>query len=1142
MHVVVIVAIAVAATLPMRPAAPTVEALEAAAPVQERPESKTLHACRHDGLASHLRCTTVAVSEDHRDPTSRRIELAVVVVPADPAAGPKEPDPVFFLSGGPGQGATGAATAFAEGRTGPMARRDVVLVDQRGTGNSNPLACSLASSPAEHFDGVLSADSVLMECLAAVSQRADPRLYTTLQSTHDLDAVRRALGYGAINLRGTSYGTRVALEYARRYPATLRTMVLQGVAPQDFKAPLLYARYAQEALDALFADCRAEPACAGAYPDLERAWREVVERLRRTPAIVQVPDVDGTAVVVYDADDFAYTVRTMMYGSRALSLPAMLYQSWRTGDLSTFAEIYAARAEGLWSSLAQGLHLSVFCAEDVPFIADSDAERSTRNAFLGMYLIDEYRRGCRMWPRGDVPDDFFEPVRSDAPALVLSGRRDPSTPPANGEQVLEHLPNGAHLIHPWGGHGFPGTPDTGCVSSVLDAFLESASTQGLELSCTASERPLPFLIAGIAQETDESRAGARPAVATPATSPPGETPVLTEADLDREGQQVAWVEVDVSAPTPTSTVFRGAVEGGPDTVLGSGRMPRFGPSGVLARLTSGPDGLEVRLVGIAGEDLGVVGQGAGVLDYAWSPDGRRIAYAARPGDGSDVRLFVHDLTTGVSNPVGRVEGTVHTDAFGAGGAFDWSPDGSMLAFAMQASATVEGAYATDLFTVEVSSEIVRPLVRRPGMDVRPRWSPDGTRVAFTTSFGRRHRFGRHGLAVVTVATGEVLDAGLLDETFLEAPSDHAWSADGDALYVSAARGVSTRIVRVPLLTDVADGTDTRAGAATPMLDGSDAPGTDTRLRLSANGARAVFLRSDPGRPWELRLADLATGHTRRVRSVGEPSSPAPRWDIVRWTNRAGYPLEGILYSPDGGSGPPPLLTWLHGGPDGRAAAAFDPSVPFPTPSFDPLPLRLLLERGYAVFLPNHRAGAGHPEEVRVAVSGRYGDVLAEDVLSGIDALVDAGRADADRLLLGGWASGGMAATILLTRSGDRFAGAVTGASNTDLEAAYGDGDFPVQWHSLFGGPPWQARGAWDAASPLRNAPGIRTRLLILHGAADPLVPVDQSRYLHTYLTGLERPVRLDVLDGVGHGVVLPEHRRDAGERIVAWFETWSDRR
>lgn len=514
-----------------------------AAPLLAHAQAPTvLKPCEAEEPGGAVRCATVEVPEDHGDPGSRRLGLHVVVVPAE---GPeRKPDPVFLLSGGPGQAATDIA-AFMARRPPELRSRDVVLVDQRGTGRSNPLSCPLAKSLDQHFGGIFAPDPVLRACLADVSRRADPGLYTTTQTAHDLDVVRRALGYERVNLSGASYGTRLALEYLRRYPAAVRTVTVEGVAPVDFRAPLEYARFAQEALDALFADCRADAECSRAFPRLEEAWTEVLDRLRARPARVTLTDGDGSVAARYGAYDFAYTVRTMLYGPQALRIPRMIDDAWRTDDFTALADLYARRAERLWPALSLGLHLSVFCAEDVPFISDEDVEAFATGTYLGTYVIDEYRRGCRIWPRGEIPGDFREPVRSDAPVLILSGRRDPSTPPATGERVARYLPSAVHLVHPWGGHGFSGTTDDACEAAARETLLRTGSTATVDVDCAAEASPLPFRISADgeddvpAQEAgeDDAFADVRAAETTRMR-----IPVLTDIDLDTTGRRLTYVQ------------------------------------------------------------------------------------------------------------------------------------------------------------------------------------------------------------------------------------------------------------------------------------------------------------------------------------------------------------------------------------------------------------------------------------------------------------------------------------------------------------------------------------------------------------------------------------------------------------------------
>ena len=610
--------------------------------------AQVLEPCDPSGPLAGLRCGTIEVPEDHGDPESRRIALNVVVAPGE---GPTpDPDPLFILSGGPGQGAAAIAPFLLQGRTPEFASRDVVLIDQRGTGSSNPFDCPVAEVPTDHFGRILGSDESLSVCLRDVESRARPALYTTTQTAHDHDVVRQVLGYDQINLSGASYGTRLALEYTRRYPDRVRTVSLAGVAPVDFRVPLEYARLSQQALDRLFADCRADNACNRAFPELERVWDEVRERLADDgPARVSITVRDEAFEGSYSALDFAYTIRTMLYGPQALEIPALLYDTWRTGDYSPFAERHARRAEILWPQVALGLHLSVFCSEDVPFIADREIEAATKGTYLGTWVIDEYRRACAAWLRGEIPADFHEPVRSDVPVLVISGRRDPSTPPATGERARLHLPNSVHLVHRWGGHGFPGTPDQSCETEALETLLRTARVDSLDVSCADVEEAIPFEIPDAPLSAESARF---------------ETPTLTDIDIDASGQQLAYARVDLTGESPGSRIFLTGMGEWPGQAVGRGRMPRFRPGGGLSWLERGSAGEEIALVGLDGGRTARFGSGDAVLDYAWSPDGSLLAYARVSADGT-VQLFVHDIDSGRGVQATRVYGNVHTDAFGA---------------------------------------------------------------------------------------------------------------------------------------------------------------------------------------------------------------------------------------------------------------------------------------------------------------------------------------------------------------------------------------------------------------------------------------------------------------------------------------------
>ena len=443
------------------------------------------------GAAGVAFCGTVTVPEDRGAPGGPWIDLSVAVLKATgstPAS-----DPVFFLTGGPGTAATASAPRVARTWAGVRRRRDIVLVDRRGTGGSRPLGCARSPDIRDHFGTVLPGD-LLAACRQGLETVADLARYGTAAAAEDLEDVRLALGYGAINLRGESYGTRLGLEYARRFRDAVRSLTLVGAVPPSFRSPLSYARDAQAALDAVFDDCAAAPSCAAAYPDLRADFASLLARLDGGPVPVRYTapgqgPVDGTL----SRGDFGYAVRGLLYGDGALTLPARIAAAAETADLSGFAAAYAQRTDRVWGTLSLGLYLSVLCAEDVPRIREDEIAAETAGTFLGAYLVREYRRACEGWPAAQPAPGFHEPVVVDRPVLLVSGRRDPVSPPRWADRAALGMPNSVHVVFPYGGHGFTGTHDPGCLSRLEARFLETADGSALDLSCATDGEPLPFL-------------------------------------------------------------------------------------------------------------------------------------------------------------------------------------------------------------------------------------------------------------------------------------------------------------------------------------------------------------------------------------------------------------------------------------------------------------------------------------------------------------------------------------------------------------------------------------------------------------------------------------------------------------------------
>lgn len=425
-------------------------------------------------------CGHVTVLEDRAHPDGRTIDLNVMVLRAEQ---PEDKAPVFLLAGGPGQGATDLAgvalVPYAEVRK----TRDFVLVDQRGTGKSNRLDCiNHSDTKPEAIFGQLFDPKQIAVCAKEASGHARLDLYGTLQVVADLDEVRAQLGYDKVVLWGGSGGTRTALVWMREHPEYIEAAVLDGVVPTDFRAPSGYARSSQDALDRVFADCEAQPDCQAAFPRLRQEFATLLERFDKGPIETTVRLESGEEVrVQMHRGDLGYALRGILYNSAQIpGLPAMLHAAATTGDLSPLAERHWLRDVALRPVVAMGVHFSVFGTEDVPYINPKDIPALTQGTFLGRYLIDQYVAACKAWGgRGVLPENFFAPVRSDIPVLLLSGWYDPSTPPRTAEAVAAHLPNSRHIVVRNEAHisGF------GCARQLVVDFLIQGSLEGLGPVC-----------------------------------------------------------------------------------------------------------------------------------------------------------------------------------------------------------------------------------------------------------------------------------------------------------------------------------------------------------------------------------------------------------------------------------------------------------------------------------------------------------------------------------------------------------------------------------------------------------------------------------------------------------------------------------
>lgn len=458
-----------------------------------------LQECSIRGIEGKAQCGKLEVYENREAKKGRKISLNVLVLPA--TGNERSPDPLFYIPGGPGSSATEDAPGIARQLAKIRERRDLVFLDQRGTGNSHPLDCKFfnENDPQSHFGYFFPLQDV-KRCREELEKQADLTMYTTPIAMDDLDDVRAALGYQQINVFGGSYGTRAALVYLRQHPKHVRSLILQGAVPTNSFLPRDFASDNERALQLLIDECTADQVCNKEFPNLRTDAKTLLDRLLKGPVEVEIPirnnpnAAPATATVKLSRELAAEAIRYMLYSpGGAGRVPLFLHQA-ATGNFVPLAQRALGFRQGIVATGSNGMYLSITCAEDLPWIKPGEGERRSANTFLGDYRVRQQREACAFWPRAKIPAGYSGPVRGTAPVLILTGNLDPVTPPANGDAVGSHLPNSLHVVVPYGGHGFGGLDGIDCIERLMAEFLERGSTKNLDTGCVKNIRRKPFIL------------------------------------------------------------------------------------------------------------------------------------------------------------------------------------------------------------------------------------------------------------------------------------------------------------------------------------------------------------------------------------------------------------------------------------------------------------------------------------------------------------------------------------------------------------------------------------------------------------------------------------------------------------------------
>lgn len=440
------------------------------------------------GIAA--RCGDFVRPLDPDNPDAGEIILRVAVVPAlslEPAS-----DPLVPVAGGPGQ----SSIEFYAGWAGAFERvrqhRDIVLVDQRGTGKSAAMVCDIDD---DVVDGKYSAEEtrrLTEQCLELLPH--DPKYFTTSVATRDLEALRVALGYSAFNMYGISYGTRVAQHYARRYPDTTRTVILDGVVPPQLPLGPDIATESQRAVEKVFDRCSEDASCSARFDDIADDFEILRGALAESPVTVeyQHPETGERKVADFTADHLAGAVRLLLYNPRTVALLPLVISEAADGNFVPLAAQFDMVVSSLAEALNIGMHNAVMCTEDAPFIDwDGLDTEAINKSYMGPLQLESIRTMCSVWPQGVLDDDLRTPLATDLPVLLLSGTADPITPPRFAEMAATNLSNSWHIIGENQGHGLAAV---GCMPKVIGEFIAEATLADGAADCMDNAFVMPFFL------------------------------------------------------------------------------------------------------------------------------------------------------------------------------------------------------------------------------------------------------------------------------------------------------------------------------------------------------------------------------------------------------------------------------------------------------------------------------------------------------------------------------------------------------------------------------------------------------------------------------------------------------------------------
>jgi len=436
------------------------------------------------------RCGTMQRPLDPTGVVAGEIELRVAVVAALNLT--PEPDPFVPIAGGPGQGSVQFYAAYASAFETVRRNRDILLVDQRGTGESSRMDCPVDDDLVEGQYSTELTIEYTRDCLAELPN--DPRFFTTSVAVTDLEAVRVALDYPALNIYGVSYGSRVAQHFARRYPGSTRTLVLDGVVPPQIALGPEIATESQKAVDRVLARCSEDADCNERFPQIQETFLRVVTELKQSPVSIDVPHPSSGRFerILFGHSEMAVAIRLLAYNPGSIALMPLLINEAGKGNYVPLASQYQMTMIAMSDAMALGMHNAVMCSEDAPRLSAEEIDYDSLSAtYMGATQMKALEAICSVWPAGPTDTGIYTPLATDLPVLLLSGDADPITPPRYADMAAENLLRSQHLVGKHQGHG---QIAVGCMPRLVAMFVDTADPDAVDSECVERSFVMPFFL------------------------------------------------------------------------------------------------------------------------------------------------------------------------------------------------------------------------------------------------------------------------------------------------------------------------------------------------------------------------------------------------------------------------------------------------------------------------------------------------------------------------------------------------------------------------------------------------------------------------------------------------------------------------